>query len=439
MRRAVGGTSLGASTAVVARSRRPRRAQVALTVAAAIAVVTAGVTVPLVAFSHRTGAMGLPEALRGLGRATWRILPAPPPPQAVEGAPIVWTGQEVIVWGGTPPDGRFPPNSGGDGLAYRPVTGIWRRLPPAPVVPTGTTEAVWTGRDMIVAVPEGERLAMIAYSPATNRWRHLPAPPVGGSSAYYYRLVQARGAVLLYGYPPDQLAHATGLDLPAPRLAVLHPGAARWQILTPPPQRPPHTADGGFTVVWDGSRLLVFTQRMRVHIFPNGVHASTGGSTVTSFDLGTDRWTTLRSRGPVPPLNGSGFWAGRVVAVFGGVACIVCHGPGLTTTRPVFLGGVFDPSTRKWRGAHPPAALNASGDATAWTRVLVSVTSRYELGGHRQWGAVASAWDPNTARWLPVPAPPARLPIVSGTGVWTGREWIFPTDGPRFVALIPGR
>jgi N-acetylneuraminic acid mutarotase len=58
----------------------------------------------------------------------------------------VWTGVEMIVWGGSGATGHL-----GDGGAYDPVSDSWRALP-ATFAPTPRSlhTAVWTGTDMIV-------------------------------------------------------------------------------------------------------------------------------------------------------------------------------------------------------------------------------------------------------------------------------------------------
>ncbi len=80
---------------------------------------------------------------------TWR-------PTAIEGAPAprwlhaaVWTGREMIIWGGRANFDGF--NNDNDGALYNPETDTWRPMSPqgAPS-PRSQCAAVWTGREMIV-------------------------------------------------------------------------------------------------------------------------------------------------------------------------------------------------------------------------------------------------------------------------------------------------
>jgi len=98
----------------------------------------------------------------------WQVLPPAPVPARI-GASAVWTGREVLFWGGQAgPDTTFA-----DGAAYDPATRRWRVLPPAPIGPRTEHQAVWTGREMIVwggycggyHVNTGAR-----YDPPSNSW-----------------------------------------------------------------------------------------------------------------------------------------------------------------------------------------------------------------------------------------------------------------------------
>ena len=63
---------------------------------------------------------------------------------------MVWTGREVLVWGGSVPNPTTDPYAGypRDGAAYDPATRTWRRMPAAPPSPPSLLtaySAVWTG------------------------------------------------------------------------------------------------------------------------------------------------------------------------------------------------------------------------------------------------------------------------------------------------------
>ena len=83
---------------------------------------------------------------------SWRPLPTPPILGRL-GASAVWTGREMIVWGGVTRGGAFPygaPRS--DGAAYTPATRTWRKIANSPsgVLGDGGPAAAWTGSRMVV-------------------------------------------------------------------------------------------------------------------------------------------------------------------------------------------------------------------------------------------------------------------------------------------------
>jgi hypothetical protein len=109
---------------------------------------------------------------------TWSPIPETNAPEARGAHTAVWTGTEMIVWGGSDEVPNGPPPSClpvklGSGARFDPASGIWTATPStgAPTARTGHT-AVWTGSEMIVwggasfdASPSGGR-----YHPDQNAW-----------------------------------------------------------------------------------------------------------------------------------------------------------------------------------------------------------------------------------------------------------------------------
>jgi N-acetylneuraminic acid mutarotase len=122
---------------------------------------------------------------------TWH--PIAPMPTTLPGydPTAVWTGTEVLVWSSAP---ATPEAYGREVvLAYNPSTNTWRHLPPSGLTPRNGGVRVWTGHELVVwgglnsdrtvAYGDGARL-----DPSTNRWRRLPAAPVparGGAAAVW--------------------------------------------------------------------------------------------------------------------------------------------------------------------------------------------------------------------------------------------------------------
>jgi hypothetical protein len=81
---------------------------------------------------------------------SWRLLP-PPPPKLRHWKPddtAIWSGEQLLVWGGTAPEdhGDFI----ADGAAYDPGQGRWQLLPQAPIAGRDRHVAIWTGVAMLI-------------------------------------------------------------------------------------------------------------------------------------------------------------------------------------------------------------------------------------------------------------------------------------------------
>jgi N-acetylneuraminic acid mutarotase len=190
---------------------------------------------------------------------TWRHLPASgltPRWNAV----TVWTGKELVVWGGFNSDFT---TAYGDGASLDPTTGTWRRLPQAPVPARGEATAVWSGHEVLIwggATGNGAEVGRgAAYNPVTNRWRALsPSPlraktrPAGVWTGHYFLVIGGSAG--------------SALPTPAPGTAAYDPATNTWTALPAAPRYPPaaqnaptfaadQRADG--LVVWTGKSALL--------------------------------------------------------------------------------------------------------------------------------------------------------------------------------------
>ena len=111
----------------------------------------------------------------------WRSL-SPAPLRTRTDHSTVWTGQELIVWGGSS-GADLQMEIFGDGAAYAPGMDRWRSLSPAPIGSRYGHEAVWTGDEMLVwggiAATGLASTDAAAYRPADNRQHDSPMPPWG--------------------------------------------------------------------------------------------------------------------------------------------------------------------------------------------------------------------------------------------------------------------
>jgi hypothetical protein len=215
---------------------------------------------------------------------SWRIIPDAP--IAGRHAPIsAWTGTELLVWGGSrsESEGRA---ALADGAAYDPARDRWRVLPK---VDLGGVAAVgaWLGGSFVVVALNGAA----RYRPETNRWQSLDSPslPRDGRIA---AVARDRLVVIGFGDQPDPAGHRV-------RGNVLVSGSWGWVASLETPYKP---ADWGMAAVGAGDRV----------IFPQIVDQGMLGRLGRSLELSAVRpwWRTIT---PCPRASDGAVWSGRFV------------------------------------------------------------------------------------------------------------------------------
>jgi hypothetical protein len=194
---------------------------------------------------------------------TWRrIAGAPLDPRLAPAA--VWTGQEMLVWGGLPVANAVDPSN--EAAAYRPATDSWRRLPDAPVA---GYEATWTGTELIVLGADGD---IAAYDPRADTWRSLPAAPAVG---YTRSLVWTGTELLMFVAPNGVDTAVTGFRL--------GPDDSSWRPTAPSN----HWALEASRMVWTGTEAVAVGQ------YPARSASGLVGS--VAYDPVTDTWREIGS------------------------------------------------------------------------------------------------------------------------------------------------
>jgi hypothetical protein len=154
---------------------------------------------------------------------SWRPLPAAPIGGRIA-AGAVWTGQEMIVWGGVARTGTIEPV--GDGAAYDPTTRVWHRIAPAPSGVLGDVgaAAAWTGSDALLWAgnsPDGPAVGGM-YDPSSDSWTRLPDGPLGPREGYVS--VWTGSELMIIG-------GTSGDTLASPIAAAFDPRTMSWHSL----------------------------------------------------------------------------------------------------------------------------------------------------------------------------------------------------------------
>ncbi|HYH51051.1 MAG TPA: hypothetical protein VEG38_16000, partial [Acidimicrobiia bacterium] len=220
---------------------------------------------------------------------------APGPLLHRERAAQVWTGTELVIWGGDP--------DGDSGAAYDPGADRWRRIAAAPIPPRCQPATAWTGQEVLVwgrtcrVAPDrsGSATAGAAYDPAADRWRVLPDAPVEAGS-----IITSVWVDLGDGRP----GHARQWIVfhhSSPTLAFV-PTSGEWRTLPAVPR--PFTS----VVAQRASREVLVLGTERVEHGPSAFGATYRHWTA-ALDLSTGRWREL----PPPPLelNATAVFDGR--------------------------------------------------------------------------------------------------------------------------------
>lgn len=92
----------------------------------------------------------------------------------------VWTGEKMLVWGGFSRNARCNPCSHNDGAIYDLESNTWTLMSPGPLSGRGGHRAVWTGREMLVwgGFNTTDLNDGATYDLESDTWRELPASPL---------------------------------------------------------------------------------------------------------------------------------------------------------------------------------------------------------------------------------------------------------------------
>jgi N-acetylneuraminic acid mutarotase len=192
-----------------------------------------------------------------------RWIPSIPVPSPRSGHTAVWTGKEMIIWGGYCYDGLGYPMSSCEDLyylntggRYDPETDTWKPISTtnAPEGRNGHT-AIWTGKEMIVWGGWGDSNTGGRYDPETDTWKPI-------------------------------------------------------STINTPQGRSGHTA------VWTGKEMIIWGGEFW-QPFIDGVfcYLNTGGR----YDPATDTWKLTSTKGaPSKRYGHVGIWTGKEMIVWGG-------------------------------------------------------------------------------------------------------------------------
>jgi N-acetylneuraminic acid mutarotase len=315
-------------------------------------------------------------------------------PAAREAHTAVWTGSQMIVWGGNNPSRPFL-NTGG---RYDPGTDSWTATSTtnAPDARNAHT-AIWTGSEMIVWGGVGADYFNTGgrYNPSTDSWTATSTTnaPAG---RYDHTAVWTGSQMIVWGGTNNSTIFNTG--------GRYNPGTNSWvatSITNAPAARELHTA------VWTGSEMIVWGGTNISIIF------NTGGR----YNPGSDTWTATSTTGAAAARHyHTAVWIGSEMIVWGG------YSGGVDSNT----GGRYDPGTDGWTATNTiNAPAGRSFHTAVWTGSQMIV-----------WGGRNNGTNLNTGgRYCAVPAPtPTPTPTATASPTPTPTPTASPTPTPTATA-----
>ncbi len=297
--------------------------------------------------TFNTGAIFTPD------NNSWATMSTLNAPTARSQHSAVWTGSEMIVWGG---GNSTYVNTGG---RYSPKNDTWQATSTVNA-PSGRwgAAAFWTGTKMIIwggSAPNAGYNDGALYDPVTDTWS--PMSSVNAPSQRIDAKFAWTGTeFIVWGGSFNNTDLITG--------AAYNPQTDTWRTIATPTG---FSGRGFIKAVWSGQEMIIW-----------------GGGSVsassTFFDTGarynptTDSWTLMTTTGaPQARAHFDPVWTGSHYVVFGGA------GTGFVQLN---TGGKYDPTTDTWTALTTVSAPSARRHHTSiWTGVSMLVYGGYNGSG----------------------------------------------------------
>jgi hypothetical protein len=288
---------------------------------------------PVVLTAHDTGGRYNPET------DSWTATSMVNVPFARGYSTAIWTGSEMIVWGGANYDSQSVLNTGG---RYDPVSDTWTatNLTNAPTARFRHT-AVWTGTEMIVwggglISPFGTVFNTGArYNPVTDTWSPIstvnaPSPRIRHSAVW-----TGSEMIVWGGSAPTNPMNTGG------RYNPLTDSWASLSAVDAP------SARTGHTIVWTGQEMIVWGGSDGANVLDTGAR----------YDPNSNSWLAT-GIGPEGRVNHSAVWTGHEMIIWAGA----------TASLDTFTGSRYNPDTDTWRSMkHGSPPFPRTGHAAVWS------------------------------------------------------------------------
>ncbi len=333
--------------------------------------------------------------------------------------PAIWTGTQMVFWGGRNDDG----DALSDGRRYTLASDTWATTATPPSSgepgPRHSPSAVWTGSELIVWGGQNGGTSLRSggvFRPGLG-WTNTP--DAGAPSARFDHTAVWTGTEMIVwgGY---------GIGSPLDTGARFNVASNRWfpvSTINAPRRRTQHAA------VWTGTEMIIFGGYDRTNLFnPSWLNSA------ARYQPATDTWQAISNNLIIFPRAGSSaVWTGTEMLVWGGYQ----HSGGFFPTFSFFNSGYrFNPATGLWATLPASGLAGRRSHSAVWsgTEMLIwggetstgptNTGARYHAGSN-VWTAISVTNSPgirydHTAVWA---EPPGQMIILCGnTGTFTEND-----------------
>ncbi|MFQ3638679.1 MAG: hypothetical protein SNJ62_01535 [Chloracidobacterium sp.] len=383
------------------------------------------------ALALKTLESGVPEAIAGNDNR-WAQDPVDAVPAPRFRHTAVWTGVEMIIWGGFRGTftGGSPLNTGG---RYNPITDTWTPTRIAPSA-AGATDgapaprvnhtAVWTGSRMIVwgGVSGTPVNSGALYDPVEDKWaetRTSPSSSTANDGAPVARFshvavwLSQAGRMVVWG---GNLNFTGSIAIPTNTGGVYNPETNAWSATATtgaPLARTDHVA------VSTGTAMIVFGG-----VNADGGRLNSGGI----YTPGNNTWTATSTTNAPGLFTPSAVWSGTELIVWGSVA---------GAPAPFGAGARYNPGNNTWTAIATAGAPSPRVDqAAVWTGTEMIVWggsaqgTRFNDGGR---------YNPATNTWTPVTTRGAPVGRENHTAIWTDAYAEPNQDATKYMIVWGGQ
>jgi N-acetylneuraminic acid mutarotase len=343
------------------------------------------------------GAYTLPKISEGDSSCpddSWTATSTTNAPSARTHHAAVWTGIELIVWGGTGSGGGLF-NTGG---RYNPSIDSWTATSTANA-PTGRADetAVWTGTEMIVwggFALAGYQNTGGRYNPGTDSWAATTTTNAPSGRQNHTTVWTGSQMVVWGGYDGTNYFNTGGR---------YDPSTDSWTTTTTtnaPSVRGYHTA------VWTGSEMIVWGGYDGMNSF------NTGGR----YNPMTNSWTAMSTTNAADARNSHvAVWTGSEMIVWGG-----------GSNGYLDTGGRYNPNTDSWVATTTTnAPIGRAIPKPVWTdsEMIIWGGFYFDGGGYHYLNS-GGRYNPVTDIWTTTSTINAPSGRSGHTAVWTASEMI---------------